>query len=381
MARMISELFRKMSVAGAACFLMGHASAGVFYDDYHEPPRAWTTPACEPAWGYHQTCWRRFPPVEPCPEGSYCPDGTCNTCNQQSDMGPIPNGSYLSSPSAPYAVPYQGGMPATGGLSSRYQIAPESVVPQQPEPQVLPHSQPPLTNHSHFGMPAPGNSNPSQPMGPSSNQPMPSPPPLPGSPIPMQNGPHGGVPGGPTGTSVNPIPATPVPSLPPTLSLPPTSFMPQGGSGTAMPSSGRYGSVPVTVQSAPPASPAPPVTNMYLSLQNRSSRYNVPTSTTAFVPQTAPSAGSDHTMVVVPRTTSVQPIYAASSSNVVARPQVPSGTPALPDQGRYSTNRATYGSPTIFVPGSQPTHPSLTVPAYGASGPPTITAPTPRPYR
>jgi hypothetical protein len=32
-----------------------------------EPSRPHVSAACAPNWGYHPTCWQRFPPVEPCP--------------------------------------------------------------------------------------------------------------------------------------------------------------------------------------------------------------------------------------------------------------------------------------------------------------------------
>ena len=37
------------------------------------------SPACHPTWGYHQTCWRRFPPLEPCVGWG----DTCDVCPPQ----------------------------------------------------------------------------------------------------------------------------------------------------------------------------------------------------------------------------------------------------------------------------------------------------------
>lgn len=68
-----------------------------------EKQRAYCTPECHPTWGYHQTCWRRFPPLQPCCGwGDFCPtcqtgcnfQGSCNTqggCNttQGLEMGTI----------------------------------------------------------------------------------------------------------------------------------------------------------------------------------------------------------------------------------------------------------------------------------------------------
>lgn len=37
------------------------------------------SPACHPTWGYYQTCWRRFPPLEPCVGWG----DTCDVCPPQ----------------------------------------------------------------------------------------------------------------------------------------------------------------------------------------------------------------------------------------------------------------------------------------------------------
>lgn len=88
-------------VSALAC----SATGGEFYEDYHTPRRAWTVPVCEPAWGYHQTCWRRFPPVEPCP-GSYCP-----ACEDGATGSQWPPGAYPG----PNTDPGSGGYPIQGG--------------------------------------------------------------------------------------------------------------------------------------------------------------------------------------------------------------------------------------------------------------------------
>lgn len=75
------------------------ASAGLWYPGVFcpgwccDPPRAYCTPECHPTWGHHQTCWRQFPPLQPCCGwGEYCAPNaapqSCQTC-QPGYSGPI----------------------------------------------------------------------------------------------------------------------------------------------------------------------------------------------------------------------------------------------------------------------------------------------------
>ena len=57
-----------------------------------EPSRPHVSAACAPNWGYHPTCWQRFPPVEPCPT----PD--CQISPMPDDLSMSQNDSGLYVP-------------------------------------------------------------------------------------------------------------------------------------------------------------------------------------------------------------------------------------------------------------------------------------------
>ncbi|MEQ9411313.1 MAG: hypothetical protein RIK87_26605 [Fuerstiella sp.] len=150
-------------------------------------PRAYRSPACDPAWGYHQTCWRQFPPLEPCSGwGDYCPacqpDGVCpETWQQNSAVGqvlpPIQNHAVPGNPLPPSGAP----MPA-------YPPGQPFIVPGPPQYGSVPGGMtiPP----QHYGQP-------------------------PGAPMPTPGAPHGfpqNVP--PNQTPVNPRPVNPTPVHP-----------------------------------------------------------------------------------------------------------------------------------------------------------------------
>lgn len=44
------------------------------------------SPLCSPTWGYHETCWREFPPVPLCPP--QCPPYTASTATAEVDQEP-----------------------------------------------------------------------------------------------------------------------------------------------------------------------------------------------------------------------------------------------------------------------------------------------------
>jgi hypothetical protein len=63
------------------------------------PPAA---PLFHPTWGYHQTCWRRFPPLPPCPPADlWLMPGACETVIP----GELPLGTILPQPLAPETPP------------------------------------------------------------------------------------------------------------------------------------------------------------------------------------------------------------------------------------------------------------------------------------
>ena len=80
MVNLMLQKLQKLAVVGALTLASATSvSAGLFCNlQCCQQPRDWYSPACEPAWGYHQTCWRKFPPVEPCSGwGDYC--AACDT--------------------------------------------------------------------------------------------------------------------------------------------------------------------------------------------------------------------------------------------------------------------------------------------------------------
>lgn len=83
-------------------------------------------PGCSPTWGYHQTCWKQFPPVAEC--------DTCSTCNSGMAEGipgmTIPNSQWANGVNVPGSmeslpVPQLQYSPGhSGPASSRYQVQP-----------------------------------------------------------------------------------------------------------------------------------------------------------------------------------------------------------------------------------------------------------------
>lgn len=67
----------------AVSLLSGAAVAGRWFPE--EPTRPHISAACAPNWGFHPTCWQRFPPVEPC-------------CNSGTDVFPVENMNSLYLP-------------------------------------------------------------------------------------------------------------------------------------------------------------------------------------------------------------------------------------------------------------------------------------------
>lgn len=92
------------------CLVAGNgtsqATAGGFWECC-DPPRAYCTPECHETWGYHQQCWRKFPPLTPCAgTGDFCP--TCPSGHSDAAWQNPAAAGY-----APGTVLY-GGSPTTG---------------------------------------------------------------------------------------------------------------------------------------------------------------------------------------------------------------------------------------------------------------------------
>ncbi len=172
---MVSNILRKIQKLAAVGTLslcaVGSASAGLFCNmELCQEQRAYYSPACEQGWGYHPTCWRKFPPVEPCSGwGDYCP--SCQT---------------------------DGGIQPAGGAPMQFQAAPPllqgaPVVVQPPATTYgAPIQQPQTFTAPSYGAPMQGTPMHSQPM-----QPMQS------FDEPMQMTPNGGA---DNGNSMPPLP-------------------------------------------------------------------------------------------------------------------------------------------------------------------------------
>lgn len=103
---MLSKLIQKLqtlaTIGAISVCAAGSSTAGLFCDmQCCQQKRPYFSPACEPAWGYHQTCWRKFPELEPCSGwGDYCP--SCDTGGEvihendyQAQMMPMPGSPVL----------------------------------------------------------------------------------------------------------------------------------------------------------------------------------------------------------------------------------------------------------------------------------------------
>lgn len=68
-----NRLLKKLVATAAFGALTATSQAGLFCDWHTEHDRPYCSPACEQGWGYHDTCWRRFPATEPCTDwGAHC---------------------------------------------------------------------------------------------------------------------------------------------------------------------------------------------------------------------------------------------------------------------------------------------------------------------
>lgn len=69
-SRTIKQLFAAASVGSAILVSAMPANAGRMFKE--EPSRPHTFAGCQPAWGYNQTCWQRFPALPPCDSNGNC---------------------------------------------------------------------------------------------------------------------------------------------------------------------------------------------------------------------------------------------------------------------------------------------------------------------
>ena len=69
-SRTIKQLFAAASVGSAILVSALPVNAGRMFKE--EPSRPHTFAGCQPAWGYNQTCWQRFPALPPCDSNGTC---------------------------------------------------------------------------------------------------------------------------------------------------------------------------------------------------------------------------------------------------------------------------------------------------------------------
>jgi hypothetical protein len=249
-SRTIKQLFAAASVGTAILVSAIPVNAGRMFKE--EPSRPHTFAGCQPAWGYHQTCWQRFPALPPCDSNGNCYGQPADGMTQDDHAGSV------------YA-PQNGGADVDPGFAT----SPHALMPGQTSSQMfVPNTG--TGNGStelHYGSPA-GNAAIQAPLEQYSAPPQKLQPLEPTGEQPSQQ-----VPPVPNGTlALPPLPAPPeaVPAAPGQ-----TRFQPQyeqlmiGSDGrlttaTAMnrnqavnSNAGRYGHVNRPVASQQVASPSP----------------------------------------------------------------------------------------------------------------------------
>lgn len=99
------RLIKRLTATAAFGLLTATSQAGLFCDWNLDHKRPYCSPACEQAWGYHDTCWRQFPPTEPCTDwGAHCSaSATGGGFNYGNEMNPGLNagGPYTGVPMVP----------------------------------------------------------------------------------------------------------------------------------------------------------------------------------------------------------------------------------------------------------------------------------------
>ncbi len=106
------------AAAGSVLLLSGNLVLAGDHLIEFEPDRPQISPGCQPNWGFHQTCWRRFPSLPPCNE--------CNVGISEAAYGDsFAPGIYTQQ--QPYVI--SGDQPLSAG-GSRYLASPMSVLPR-----------------------------------------------------------------------------------------------------------------------------------------------------------------------------------------------------------------------------------------------------------
>lgn len=169
----------RSAAAGSLLMLSAGAVMAGHHGLFSGSDRPQTSAACQPNWGYNQTCWRRFPAVPPCDS---CLTGDLSGENYPETMSP-PGQIYV--PQTAYGTPYGGenawqpSQPAVSGsgghspemnMMQDYRTAPGSSLPS-PSPQAYP-SMPQMPRVPSSGLPG---ASPALPPLPGGLQPVPDP--------------------------------------------------------------------------------------------------------------------------------------------------------------------------------------------------------------
>ena len=276
----------KPAVIAAAFLCMTRVSpAGLRCCD---PPRAYCIPSCHPTWGYHQTCWRRFPPLQPCPgQGDFCP--TCeNTAVPQvgtqqgaavgTMMLPPMNGNAVvhPAPGQGFVVPGKGAVFLPQGQVP----GPAAVIPAPAVVVPAPAAGQPV---HQIPTPTPGIA------------PVPDNTPLPPNPAPLQPNRTNPPPNGPAPLPVNPAPLVPRPmneqSLPqPAVGVPAQTYAVPQHTYTYPASFSGTPTTAYPVQTQQPAYGGQPI---YVAPQQQNLQQQIPM--TPAVQQQQPAAGAQPT--------------------------------------------------------------------------------------
>lgn len=174
-SRTIKQLFAAATVGSAILVSALPVNAGRMFKE--EPSRPHTFAGCQPAWGYNQTCWQRFPALPPCEANGTCHGQPSNGITQDDQTGsvyaplnseavvdpgfstmphaPVPehnspqmfvpnNGMPDGSTALHYGTPM--GNPAIPAPMQRYSTPPQTLQPLEPAGVQPSRQVPPVTN-------------------------------------------------------------------------------------------------------------------------------------------------------------------------------------------------------------------------------------------
>lgn len=137
----------QFAAAGSVSLMIGGSTIAGLFHKCDKDERCQINPACHPTYGYHQTCWRRFPPLPPCNNcescqtgqaAPLCQDGSCQPATTLQPpaipLQPHPEPVVVPGTSDRYGMPHSSTpLPPVQNLpTSRYQTSPSQ--PPQPVP-------------------------------------------------------------------------------------------------------------------------------------------------------------------------------------------------------------------------------------------------------